>query len=601
MSIQLSGFNSGLPVEDIISQLIEIERRPIQLLEQRRQDLNFRKANYDNVESRVSTMLKSIEALTNRTTIIGGNDLFFAKSATSSNDAIASASVTPDAAIQNLSVEVISLATRTKASSTVPVGQTITTGHTVGDMAQGTVSTGTFTIFYNGDPRTINIGGSGETIANVFSKITAAIPELPVSPVINASGQFQFVVSDGNTLNFGAASDTSNFLSAAKMFSTTFTDTAGPNSNYVGAGPVYAINPNVDVTTAAANLNTAVAGGSEFSINGETFTVGSKTLKELITEINNSSAGVTASYDPVGNSFNLIADDPGSSYILMSDDAGNFLQSMGLINGTDTTSSQTQGANAEVVINGSTYYSPSNTVDESITGLTGVTLNLNSASPGDVIDINIGRNSSALTDAIKTLVDDVNDVISYIDTQTDPESDTAGLKGERSLVRFRQQLRQTITDVVAGLAGSSYDSMPLVGISTGAVGTGGSQASSTIQFDAAKFTAALEDNFTDVYNLFKATTADEGFDGIFTRLETLADAALETASGSEGLFAAFDQSVNSRIDSLDDSILRAEDRLERKETLLRQQFTMMERMIAQFQSQGNALAGLQQQLGANSG
>ena len=107
MGIQLSGFNSGLPVEDIISQLLAVERRPIDLLQQRKATINLQKGLYANVKSRVSDLFKSIETITNRSGILGGEDIFNAKKTTSSSPDVVSATIGSTASQQTFTVDVI--------------------------------------------------------------------------------------------------------------------------------------------------------------------------------------------------------------------------------------------------------------------------------------------------------------------------------------------------------------------------------------------------------------------------------------------------------------------------------------------------------------
>lgn len=597
MGIQLSGFNSGLPVEDMISQLMSIERRPIDLLEQRKSEIQLQQGIYSNVKSRVSDLLASLEVLSERGSFLGGEDVFMAKTSASADEAVATAAVTSQAGEQTVSLEVLQLASATKATSQSPVGQTITGASLTTEAARGTIEAGDFTVFINGVANTISVAADGvETVQDVLDSIRALDPNI-TGATVNGNGELEVTYdSSAISLQFGATDDSSNFLTATNLLTAT-SSSAPPLTTLTGSAPVMLFSASEDITT--ADTNVAVAAGSQFSINGVTFDVGNKSLNSIINEINNSSAGVSASFDPAGNTLNLIADDPGSTFISLEDTAGNFLAAMGLITGGDTTSSQTVGNNAQFNLNGSTYYSPTNTVGEDITGLIGVTLSLKAENIGSPIDITIGRDTQTLTGAIEDFVKKFNDVIIYIDEQTKADPENPGpLSGESSLKRLRQQLRQLVTDAIGGLSGEAYDSLQVVGISTGEV-TGALNVSSTIQFDSTKFLEALETNFDNVYQLFKGTTADDGFDGTITRIQNVVDAALETTDGSEGIFAAYEESSASRIESLDDAIARGEERLIRKEDLLRQQFLMMERMIAQFQQQGTALTGLQQQLAAN--
>ncbi|MBX2859644.1 MAG: hypothetical protein KTR14_00285, partial [Vampirovibrio sp.] len=89
MSFQVGGLASGLPVDDIITQLIAIERRPLDLMAQQQAELSFKSNQFQAVEDRVSTLLTSLKTLTAQSVL--DNNLFQGKLATTGNDAIVTA------------------------------------------------------------------------------------------------------------------------------------------------------------------------------------------------------------------------------------------------------------------------------------------------------------------------------------------------------------------------------------------------------------------------------------------------------------------------------------------------------------------------------
>ena len=611
MSIQFGGLASGLPVEDIISSLLAVERRPVDLLGERKAAIELQKGLYGNVKSRVSDLLTSVRKIA--TTSVLDTNPFQKKIATSSNDTIATATATKNASPQTIDLEVISLATVTRAQSTSPVGQWMTGASIIGDVARQTVTNGTFTVYVNGIGNTINV----DTSQNINSVLTQ-LNGLGLTATVNASGQID-VQKNGNTLAFGGSGDTSNFLKA-----TTLQTGIDSGPAITASSGISTINLTVPVS-GASNFNTAVTDGT-FTIGGATFDTTGKSLSEIITEINNTSAaGVSASYNATANRVELASKTPGSALITMSDGGSNFLTASGLITGGDSTLSQTAGSNAEILLNGSTVYAPGNTVDEAITGIAGVTLNLKQAQPGTPITITVGADSENLKTLVNDFITKYNAVIDYIDQQTDSEAG-GKLAGENQLNRLRQQLRTLVSTGVAGLSGTAYPNLMSVGVSTGAItGTAGA-VTAKLQFNAATFDAAMADNPDAVRQLFTAkdligtddgNAGDEDMNGILTQIESLLSSDIRerfTGSGvfvygalytggdnDNGIFAAFQKSADRRIKGLNEAIDRGEERLLRREKLLRQQFTAMESVIAQFQNQGNALTGLSQQLNANGG
>jgi flagellar capping protein FliD len=149
---------------------------------------------------------------------------------------------------------------------------------------------------------------------------------------------------------------------------------------------------------------------------------------------------------------------------------------------------------------------------------------------------------------------------------------------------------------VSGL--TPYSTLSQVGISTGLPGSSSaSNPSSTIIFDSTAFTNALSTNPAALKNLATGTS------GILTQLQSIVDGALldDPDPNKDGLFASKANSTAAQIEQLNDNIDAAQERLDKKEQLLRQRFQQMEAAIARANAQGSSLAGLSAQLAANNG
>lgn len=630
MSMNFGGINSGLPVNDIIANLISLERRPIQLIEQQKAKISTQQGMYSNVQSRVQDLYNAITRLTERS--FTGTGIFDAMAASSSDEKVATATVIGDAQPQTLELEIKTLPSQTRASSTAGVGR-FDAATLLSDLG---VTSGSFTVFVNGNARQITVDDS-EDLGTVLSRLASDLSG--GGTTFNAGivdGKIQ-LTHDGppeTTVQFGAGGDNSNFLARTHLL-TALND---------GAGTITAsqrgsiIKLQEGVSSGAANLATPVTDGT-FSINGVTFStlkedgVTSKSMTELMNEINgNANAKVTASFNMGSNTFELRSKETGSAMISLGDSSNgggtsNFLSAMNVISAGDMTVSQTAGTNAEFVLNGVTMYATSNVVDETVHGMTGVTLNLKQAQPGNTVQINIQKDQANLKEAIRDVIKKYNDAIDYIDQQTKAgtpagtgQAAVAGgpLSSERSLIALRNQIRGMFSTSVAALAGTPYDSLQQVGIGTAV--TAGGNASPRLQFDEAKFDAAMAADPETVKKLFAGQDlyddldgglGDDNMRGVFTQLkELLSDKTYALpggrtgygalySSGAEtgnGLFASWSRSAGTRVADMNKSIERAEERLLRKEQMLRQQFTAMDRMVGQFQSQGNALNGLISQL-----
>lgn len=624
-----NGFNSGLPIDDIITQLMAIERKPIQLMEARKAAIQKDQTAYSQVQTKVNELLTAIKKMTARN-VATGNGIFENMAATSSNDAIATATASSSASPQSLTLEVKSLPSQTRAISTSAVSN-FNAGTTLSSLG---ITNGTFSVFVNGVSQTFTIAdATAETIGDLMSDIDAAFAEITSASVVDGKIVFEY---DENappapTISFGAGGDTSNFLAKTRL-NTAVHDTV--NGRYSSSQRISTINLSSAAVGGTPNTALGVTSGT-FKINGVTFNTQKadtteKTISELISEINASGAKVSASYNAGSDTFQLVSKDTGGTLISLEDSStglaggSNFLTAMGLVDGVDGsyTEYQTAGKNTEFVLNGVTMYSTSTTIDETVHGLTGVSLNLKSAQVGTTVTINIQQDKDALKTAIKDVVAKYNDAIKFIDTQTDAKN-KATLAGESRLTSLRNQIRSLFTSSVGALSGNQYDSLQQIGISTGAIGGSAGSATAQLQFDESKFDAAMAASPATVRKLIigqdlggaqNNTTPDDNMLGIFTQLhQLLSDTTYTRADGTtgfgalyngsdeggDGLFYAYSSSVGRRIETLDKSIEKAEERLEKREKTLRQQFLAMDKMVGQFNSQGSALNNLINQLNAS--
>ena len=599
-----------MDVDGIISQLISLERRPIDLLTTKKTTLTNQKTAYAGVASKVSELLAAVDKLTKRAG--DGSTIFDAKAGTSSDTTIATATATKNAANQSITLEVQSLPSATKARSTNLVGK-FDNSTTVASLG---ISAGSFTMYSNGTAYSIAVG-AGDTMGDVFNTIEAAIPDGVIdtsNPPTIVNGKIELNYYAGNTIQLGAGGDTSNFLAKTSLLTGINNGTDKITASQVNT----TINTAVDISTAAANLNTAVAGGSTFSINGVAFDSTGKTLTSIISEINASSAGVNATFNLGSNKFELVSKTTGSTLINLADTSGNFLDAMGLISAGNSTASQTAGSNSQFVLNGVTMYATGTTVDETVTGLTGVSLKLNKAAVGTTVNITIGRDAAAVKTAIDDVVKKFNTVISTIDTQTNAQN-KAVLAGDSRLKSLRNELRTLVSSAVGGLSGNAYDSLQQAGIST--IASSGS-ATPTLVFDSSKFDTAYAADPDAIRKLFagqdlggalQGSSGDDNLEGTFTRISQLIDESTYTlangttgfgalyngGTGAQGLFPSYQISMDDRIKTLNDNITKGEERLTKKEKLLRQQFTAMDKLVAQYQAQGNALNSLISQLNSS--
>ena len=141
------------------------------------------------------------------------------------------------------------------------------------------------------------------------------------------------------------------------------------------------------------------------------FNAAKDTVNDVLQRINNSAAGVSATYDSLDNQFELTDTSPGDVGISMQDVTGNFLAASGLSTGT-----LQAGNNLQYSINGGgTISSQSNTIDAGSSGITGLSV---TALAEGTTTITVSSDTSGISSAINSFVSDYNAVQNYISSQT---------------------------------------------------------------------------------------------------------------------------------------------------------------------------------------
>lgn len=273
-AISFGGLASGIDTNSIITQLINVAKRPITSAQNRRDAVQAQMDALNQLNTMLASLLTAAAPLNDPATFSGRNTSVSGQTVDAGK---VSATATNGAALQNFTFEVLSLATQTTASTATAMGSPIDAGVPLDQAGFGSPFTaGTFSI--NGTAFTID----------------AATP--------------------------------SSVVSAASV-GATFDQTAMLDS---------------------ANLDLAPTSGS-FTVNGVSinFDVTTDSLNDIITRINTSAAGVTATYDSDTQTLNFTSKTNGPAAITLADTGGgNFLQAMNLIDGGGATiGTQTAGTN----------------------------------------------------------------------------------------------------------------------------------------------------------------------------------------------------------------------------------------------------------------
>ena len=561
-TLQLSGLASGFDWKSFVDQIMQTERAPITRLTSEKTGNNSRISVFDSFASKLTALQDSAKAL-KADGLFGGRT---AKSATTNSAWTASASAnTAPGAYQ---IAVSRLATATKHLSTSDIGSSIAatndvTGVTLSSMATATsVSAGVFTV--NGKQVTIALTDS---LQDVFDKISTATSGAVTAAYDSTTDKI--TLSSGANIVLGAANDTSNFLAVAKLSN----NSSGTivSSNALGSA-------NITDKLANSRLRSSItavdgSGNGSFTVNGVSisYNVNSDSLSAVLSRINASTAGVTASYDSANDRVTFTNKTTGDIGVGFSETAGGFLDAVGITGGTTTA-----GVNAQYSVNGGPVLtSTSNTFTSASHGISGLSVTVNSESTET---INVAADTASMRKAIEDFITKFNAVEAYIDDQskvssTNGKVSASLMANNREFQSWSSGLRSRAFEEISGLSGT-IKRLEHLGIDF-AAGTGAPQL---VIKDSAKLDSVLADKPSDVAEFFN--TASTGFSAKF---DSYATTILGTGTSSTGLLNSQKNTLLKQNTSIDQQIADIERRLTQERSNLEAGFIAMERAQATIQ------------------
>ena len=231
---------------------------------------------------------------------------------------------------------------------------------------------------------------------------------------------------------------------------------------------------------------------------------------------------------------------------------------------------QTSAADATLSINGIDVISESNTVSDSITGLS-LDLTGTTSSP---IDVTVSLDADAIEEKVQGFVDAYNAVIDYVDTNSISADDESGIaagvfNGDSSVRWMTQTLSRSLS---TSYTTNTLDSLGLMGI--------GSDGDGRLSLDSGDFQGALGDYRDSVEDMF--TTADGFGASLISSLDVFIDPL-------EGVIKQRKDSMESTIGGLEDQVANWEDRIERYEERLRSSFASFEGSVGAMQGTSSFL------------
>ena len=578
LDMSISGLASGFDWKSVVEQLTAVERTPQTKVRTEQTTLASRRSALGQIATQLTDLQTKAAAL-------GDSSLYNRRSVSSSDTTIASVSTADGAVTGSYSINVTTLATPSSwLGATSGIISPLHTADISASAAQAgpvlsaagwgaTLTAGTVTIGVQNSSGTVTNAtvtvATTDTLKEVLVKLDTAIGSTGGATYSSANDQVTITRPNGTNLILGSASDTSNLLSCLKLF----TPASGANAvsdSKLGSIKLSASLSSQPLVTPLTYGTTATTGA--FSINGVSISYSSSsTLASVLNSINDSAAGVQASFDSGLNRIVLKNKEAGNrGVVLAQSGSSNFLTAFGLTGGT-----LSSGTDLVYSINGgATAKARSNTIKDADSGLTGLTI---TASKVGTTTINSANDTGAARSAVDALVTSVNRVQSLISSLTVSNRDAAGkitagvLAYDQTIFQLGSSLRSLLSLQLSGGPSTTIRGLADLGYST----TGYTNELSAT--NSASLNTALSSQLSEVQKFFSTTTT-----GLSERITSFVKPMVDENSGT---LPQRQKGLTEQSSKLDDQLVAMERRVQSNRERLLAGFRAMEAAQAKSNSQ----------------
>ena len=451
------------------------------------------------------------------------------------------------------------------------------------------------------------------------------------------------VTTDGNSLAFktttpGGAEDDSSTLSILS------------GAGLVGEGGVFGIAAgasnriNLSASVDKAGFKTADFsdslkddGSYYLSINGveiEGITKDS-TVKEIVEKINNSKAGVKVSYQSISDQFVLTSTENGAAGEIKFDTNAGGKQNLAELmfgtpkEGTNYTKGQDAilsvsypGSNQKIEITRSSNSFDLDGINVTLKGTFGYDKNGAEMSDTEAVTFTGSVDSENTTKTVKEMIEAFNDILKLVNTEvsTKPNRKYAPLtdeqkeelsdktiekweeKAKTGLLFADNDLRMMANSMRTVINAADRSKLSEMGITV----SDSYSDNGKLVFDEAKFKAALEKDPEAVREVLNRPATDSGDTsqaGLLTRISSIMDRYGKTTGATKGVLveragsvhaptSILKNSLQKQLDSIDTYIDKLNDKLKTEQDRYISQFTSLETLINQMNSQSSYLSSM---------
>lgn len=602
MPMRITGMASGMDIDLIIKDLMKAEKIPYKKVVQKRDLLDFKMNAYREVNLKLSSFrdkMKDFRLSSNMSS----------SKFTSSDNTKVSVTGNTTQSISH-SIEVTELASNAVKSSTAGVSKVGLVGANL--QATTDITSGvndSLSISLNGVTRTITLDAGTYDQSELQTQLQSKIDQVFGSNRIKTSltgGALQLdAVGTAGSLPVITVNEGNGALAAIGF--------QGAQSSKINIGTSISEVANKFNTPLSVPTGTAT---NSFKINGvEISYTSSDSIQDIMNKVNQSTAGVTMSYDGVSDRFTFSSKSTGVvSQVKLENVSGNFLDAIGV------DLQVVSGKDAQISIDGVPSSRDSNTF--TIDGMT-YTLLDKTTSP---VTIKAERDVEGIVNKIKDFVKEFNDVIELVNTKLtdkkirgyDPltseeknelseneiklweEKVKTGLLHRDSILSSTaSSLKGILVETVNGIP-EEYNSMLKIGLTTGEFvkGAYNPKDAGKIVIDEAKLRKAIEEDPDSVIGLFTNFSTEDSSKGVAHRLYDSLNNSVSAISKKAGRLGGglLDASteLGRQYSDLQADIINWDNRLAKKEEQYYKKFSAMEKAL---QNSNSQIAWLSQQFG----
>ena len=611
----IGGMATGLDTDEIIRGMTIGTRSKIAKQLQSKQLYTWKSDAMRNVSSKLINFSKKYTSYTSSTNLTSSS--FFMKSEiTTSGSNAGKVTVSGSSGITD-GISILS-ATKSAAGSAIAdavgdktlVGDNINIGKISELISAGTLTDKQISFSYNGTSKNITLTKDELTAIADGSEDMATLLNTKLAEAFGAGKINVGTVTDGTDVKLNITTSEKNPDGPLGILKVTSADADVSSILGLSAGDSNRLNLNMKVSELIG------AATPELSIGGKAIALTSdSTVAEIISAVNSSDAGVKMTYVESLNRFEFTSTDGSAS---PKDITGNVATA--LIGAGNSISGSTEASITVQYKDGTKINMNSSTDSFSLDGLT-IKVN-ESFAAGDPVTLSSKTNTDAVLAGIKDMIKDYNEIVDLVNKEystkpnrnypplTDEQKEdmseseikaweekanTGMLFGDSNLSSLSSDLRSVILN--SGAAMSAFEA---IGITSSSSWTDNGK----LIIDEDKLKAAISSDPANVQKLFAGETDAAGnkiSDGAAERLKNVMNKYAKTEGSPKGLLiekaghpssplSLINNSFYTQMKDIDTFVLKLKVRLQAEQTRYQTQFTNLETVISNLNSQSGWLA-----------